>query len=136
LTKYWLCFLTDKNWQIVKKEGIHGVPDKKKAAATIKSIEKDDILVFYLISPVRAIKGIGKAVSEAFEERERRLWKDRLYPHRIKISLLDTDIHIPLSGIKGKIGAIKTRIPMGVSIIPLSEKDFETIRTLKKSKIV
>ena len=61
--------------------------------------------------------------------------KDRLYPHRIRISVLDSDIHIPFSEIRGKISAIKTRIPMGVSIIPLSEKDFETIRKLKKSKL-
>ena len=73
MTNYWLCILTDRNWRIVKQEGIHGVPDRKKAATTIKSIKKGDILIFYLISPVRAIRGIGKAISEAFEERERRL---------------------------------------------------------------
>lgn len=135
MIKYWLCILTDENWRIVKQEGIHGVPDNKKAATRIKSIKKDDILIFYLISPVRAIRGIGKAISEAFEEREHRLWKDRLYPHQIRISVLDSDINIPLSKISGKIGAIKTsRSLMGVSIVPLSKKDFETIIELKTSK--
>lgn len=134
MKKYWFCILTDKNWHIVKQEGIYGVPDNKRHIDKIRSIKKDDILVFYLISPVRAIKGIGKATSEAFEERKQRLWEDRIYPHRIEVSIMDNDIHIPFSKFKGKIGTIKTRIPMGQSIIPLSKKDFETIEELRTTK--
>lgn len=136
LTNYWLCILTRENWWIVKQEGIYGVPDKKKTAATFKNVKKGDILVFYLISPERAIRGIGKTISEAFEERKQRLWNDRLYPHRMRISVLDADIDIPFSQIRGKLSTIKTRIPMGTSIIPLSKKDFEMIRTLQTSKCV
>ena len=102
---------------------------RKKTVETFKSIMKGDILVFYLVSPVKAIRGIGKVVSKAFEERERVIWKDhRSYPHRIRISVLDSDVNIPLSEIRVKTSV--KRIPMGVSVIPLSKKDFETIRKL------
>lgn len=125
----WLCILNAANFEVLEKKRIYGVPNNTRALNQLKNVRRGDILLFYVTSPTKRILGISKATSSMFEEKKMTPWKDRLYPYRIRISEI-TKINVPLKKFVGVIDGIKTRIPMGASLILLRENDLETIRSL------
>lgn len=92
----------------------------------LKNVKIGDILLLYVKSPVKRVLGFCKVKSRMFEESRMTPWEDRLYPYRLRISHVK-EANVPFKRFVGKIGGIKSRIPMGVSLIPLCEGDLETI---------
>ena len=127
----WLCVVNKENFEVVKEKRVYGVP--ARAHNQIGKIRVGDILVFYVISPIRCILGISKSTSSTFEEKKLFPWKDRIYPYRIEISEVE-EVRVRSKEFIGKISSIKNRIPMGTSLIPISRKDYETIRLLANQK--
>lgn len=119
---------------------LYGVPETKtrRGYNQIRETKPGDILVFYVISPVRGIVGIYEIVSEVFEDRRYFPWEDRLYPYRVRIRPLSEELKklptpIPLKVIKGKLSKIKSsRSFMGQSIVELTKEDFNLIKSLIK----
>ena len=125
----WLCILNRENFEIVKEKRVYGIPKNTRAINSMKTFKRGDVLLFYAISPTKRILGISEVASSMYEESKPSLWRDRSYPYRVRISHVN-EIAVPLKDFIGKIGSVKNRIPMGMSIIPISEKDLETIRKL------
>jgi len=66
LVNYWLCITTEKNWEVVRKKNVWGVP--KRSRGFIQKVKLDDLLIFY-VTPKR-IAGVFKAASEPFVDEE------------------------------------------------------------------
>jgi len=66
LVNYWLCITSEKNWEIIRKRNVWGVP--KRSWAIIQKVKIGDLLVFY-VAPKR-VGGIFKAVSEPYVDEE------------------------------------------------------------------
>lgn len=131
----WLCILNEENFEIVKKKRVYGIPNKPSALNHFSKFKVGDVLVFYVISPRKMIMGIAKTSCAVFEENKKSPWKYRLYPHRVRISkVLETAI--PSRAFIGRVSAIKKRIPMGTSIMPLVERDLTTIQELVRAQVV
>jgi len=80
--RYWLCITTPKNWEIVKKNNVWGVEERYET--TMKRLELNDIFLFYITNPAKAIAGIYKVASKWYYDEKSLDW-NKLYPHRIKI---------------------------------------------------
>jgi predicted RNA-binding protein len=138
--RIWFCVLTPKNWPIVKNKKLYGVPDNNLARKRIYETSPEDILIFYLKSPIRGIVGVYKVVSHVFKSNSLEPWNDRLYPFRVRIEPLNKktvefDKVIPFRDIVGKAEKIKTlHSLMGQSIIPISKSEFNEIKKLWMSR--
>ncbi len=66
LVNYWLCITNDKNWDVIRKRNVWGVP--KRSRGIIRKVKIGDLLVFY-VSPKR-VAGVFKAVSEPYVDEE------------------------------------------------------------------
>ncbi len=83
---YWLCVTNERNWNVVKKRKVWGVPARNERL--IKRVKKGDFLVFY-VSPKR-IGGIFRVVSEPFFDdsalfSSEGFSSNERFPHRVKI---------------------------------------------------
>jgi len=86
MTGYWLCVTNERNWNVVKRKKVWGVPARNERL--IKKVKKGDFLVFY-VSPKR-IGGIFRVVSEPFFDdsvlfSSEGFFEDERFPHRVKI---------------------------------------------------
>jgi len=131
-TQAWLCILNEENFEIVGRKRIYGIPKNARALVHFTKFKEGDVLVFYIISPRKQIKGIAKVLSPVFEDDKKAPWKDRLYPYRVRISEVH-EIAIRERDFEGKISALRKRIPMGTSIMPLGENDLKIIQTLAQT---
>jgi len=131
----WLCIINEFSWPTVRDNRLYGVPDSR-ARVKIYLTKPEDVLIFYCISPVKAIVGIYKVTSKVFEDRDPAPWEDRLYPYRIRIKPFSRELKelskpIPLEAIAGKLSKVKhTRSMMGKSMIRLTTEDFNFIKSL------
>lgn len=80
--RHWFCITAPANWEIVKKYAVWGVEDRYEI--TMKRLTQDDLFVFYVTNPAKAIAGIYKVASQWFFD-EKPLGWNKLYPHRVKI---------------------------------------------------
>lgn len=86
MVNYWLCITNEKNWDVVKKRNIWGVP--KRSWGFIEKVKPGDFLVFY-VSPKR-VSGIFKAISEPFVDDEaifsaEGFSADERFSHRVRL---------------------------------------------------
>lgn len=81
--RYWLCITTPENWEIVKKHNVWGVEDRYET--TMKRLKLNDLFLFYITNPAKAIAGIYKVTSEWYYDEKSLEW-NKLYPYRIKIT--------------------------------------------------
>ena len=79
----WICILNEENFEIVKKNRIYGIPPNIRALKKLRKVGLGDTLFFYVISPVKCIKGVSRVTSNVFNVQEFAPWNDRLYPYRI-----------------------------------------------------
>lgn len=80
LVNYWMFIINEQNWKIVIKENIIGSKNKNK----IISIEKNDIVVIYVKSPLAAITGFFKVINNYNDNT--RIFTGELYPYRLKLN--------------------------------------------------
>lgn len=130
----WICVVNSENFDIIIKERVYGIPDRKIAVRQFSNIKKGDILFFYVISPTMRILGMCNVVSDIYEEEEKTPWNDRLYPFRVRTSKIKP-INIRSKDFLGKISSIGNRIPMGSSVIPLSNSDYEILMSLAQNQL-
>lgn len=115
-----------------------------RALKQIKKAMPGDKLVFYLKSPVKAIVGIYEVASSMYVSEET-LWKDRLFPYRVKImpirkvyalknGTLYFENSLRLLKLIGKLKSLSCLAALqGRSMIPITESDFNLIdSTLRK----
>jgi len=134
---YWLCITNAENWEIIKKENLWGIPEKRK----MPDVKPGDKLVFYVKKQGQKdypkIVGVFEAVSEPFDDKTPVFnappKSDEVYPHRVKIKpvkLFDPpknfkDYIKDLSFIKSKqYWALSL---LGRAMIKLPDKDFELL---------
>jgi predicted RNA-binding protein len=125
----WLCILNMQNFEILRKERVYGVPTN--ACNRLEKVRVGDTLLFYVTSPVKSILGMSRAASSMFEEKQMAPWNDRHYPFRVRISDVE-ETAIPSKAFVGKIAGIKKRIPMGQSLIAISQSDL--VKILSKAR--
>jgi hypothetical protein len=118
----WLCVVNSTNFEIICSHRVYGVPDRPTSKLKLAQVNQGDTLFFYIITPKKRILGKSKALSTMFEDKNKFPWKDRLYPYRIKLTHVE-NMNIPSRNFIKKIGCVNGRIPMGASIIPLSNED-------------
>jgi len=84
MVNYWLCVIHSvENWNKVKENLVWGGGDRWHR--TVGRIKANDGLVFYLSK--KGFVGIFVAASEYFYD-ETKIWTDKIYPHRIKLTPL------------------------------------------------
>lgn len=66
LVNYWLCITNEKNWEIIRKRNVWGVP--KRSRGIIQKVKTGDLLVFY-VAP-KKVAGVFKTVSEPYVDEE------------------------------------------------------------------
>lgn len=81
----WLCPVKPRSWRVIKRVGLFGFP--KSAKITKDKPESGDLLMFYVLKPVRGIVSIAKVTSMVFEDHTD-IWGHDKYPFRVKIDLL------------------------------------------------
>ena len=134
---YWLCITNSENWEIIKKENLWGIPEKKK----MPDVKPGDKLVFYVKQEgpqgFPKIVGVFEAVSEPFEDTTK-VFKappnsDEVYLKRIRIKPIKIfDNPKNFRELKDKVSFIKSKqywslSLLGRSMIKLSDKDFELL---------
>ena len=92
---------------------------------------QNDVLLLYVISPVKRIMGICRVTSHVFRENKKDPWLDRSYPHRVKISEVEP-FEVSSKEFIGKVSFVGKRIPRGSSVIPVSQDDFLILKKLAK----
>jgi len=135
LTNYWLCVTNEDNWNVVKRQRIWGVPEKR-GRRQIESVKRGDYLVFY-VTPKR-IGGILRAASEPFVSNEKIFsWADfgreEVFPHRVKLEpAVVAKEPVSFDKLIGKLSFIKGlkrwSIMLRRAMFEISKKDFEVIR--------
>lgn len=132
-SKAWFCLIPAGNLALAKQERVWGVPDSPKARGPVRRVKPGDVLYFYVTFPTKAILAKSIVASSVFIERNKKApWTDRFYPFRFKLGPVETlERPIPFSSFVGKISRITNRFGlMGMTIIPLTEKDERLIRYL------
>lgn len=140
MTGYWLCVTNERNWNVVKKKRVWGVPAKNERL--IKRVKKGDFLVFY-VSPKR-IGGIFRVVSEPFFDdsvlfSSEGFSGNERFPHRVKIEpvaipkeFVEFDPLIP------KLGFIVNKERwtgyLRRAMLNIPEKDYKTIYEAVRKK--
>jgi predicted RNA-binding protein len=86
LVNYWLCITNEKNWEIIRKRNIWGVP--KRSRGIIQKVKTGDLLIFY-VAPKRVL-GVFKAVSEPYVDEEaifssEGFRDDERFSHRVRL---------------------------------------------------
>lgn len=122
----WLCLLTKENFAIVRRTKLYGVPKNVRAHHQIVKAKPGDILVFYVISPVKAIVAIYEVSSQMFESANMAPWTDRQYPYRVRITHT-RDCYVSYYQFA------KPRIYMGASMIPMTDGELRAIEALCNS---
>lgn len=134
---YWLCVTNAENWEIIKKENLWGIPEKRK----MPDVKPGDKLVFYVKQKgpkdYPKIMGIFEVVSEPFDDKTS-VFKapsksKEVYPHRVKIR--SVEIFDPPKNFKEYVkdlSFIKSKqywslSLLGKAMIKLSNKDFEIL---------
>jgi predicted RNA-binding protein len=131
--RIWLCVINEQSFKIIKENHVYAIPDNPRALRMFRCVEKGDILLFYLRSPVMKIMGMSHIVSEPFEEKIKNTpfpLFGKSYPYRVRISDV-TPFIVLRSDFVGKIRSVP-RISMGISIIDIDEKDFEKLKQMAK----
>jgi len=141
MVNYWLCVTNDDNWNVVKKQKVWGVPEKR-GRRQIEAVKPGDYLVFY-VTPKR-IGGIFKAASEPFESKEKIFsWADfgreEIFPYRVKLeSVVVAKEPVSVDKLIGKLsftrGLKRWSIMLRRAMAKISEKDFELIRGFVRGK--
>jgi len=131
---YWLCVTNEDNWNVVKKQKVWGVPEKR-GSRQIVAVKPGDFLVFY-VTPKR-IGGIFKAVSEPFESKEKIFnWADfgreELFPYRVKLEpTVIAEEPVPFDKVVKKLsftrGIKRWSVLLRRAMFKISAKDFEVI---------
>lgn len=136
----WLCPVKLKNWRIIKKKKLFGVP--KRALKAFSHLRPRDILVFYILKPVNGIIAIGRVESKVFENYQD-IWGKGRYPFRVRIELIpefttNKNESIPLSSFFGRIvnekGIIIEPYLKNVWITHISDKQYQKLMELFKAK--
>lgn len=132
---YWLCVTNEDNWNVVRKQKIWGVSEKR-GRSQVESVKPGDYLVFY-VTP-KMIGGIFKAVSKSFESREKIFsWaafgKEEVFPYRVRVNpSIVTNKPLPFDKLVGKLGFTKGRkrwsIMLRRAMFKISARDFDIIR--------
>jgi predicted RNA-binding protein len=86
LANYWLCITNEKNWEIIRKRNIWGVP--KRSRGIIQKVKTGDLLIFY-VAPKR-VASVFKAVSEPYVDEEaifnsKGFRDDERFSHRVRL---------------------------------------------------
>ncbi|MGD6808593.1 MAG: EVE domain-containing protein [Candidatus Bathyarchaeia archaeon] len=131
----WLCVISRDNFDIISDEGVYGVPNNPRALKYFKNFKRDDILLFYVVSPSKRIYGEVKVTSPIFEETKQSPWTDKPYPYRVHVSKMEPFL-IRWNDFVGKISSIGKRIPMGTSIIPINNEDYAILKEIHKKLLL
>ena len=118
-SRYWLITISDENWEVCAREGVYGVPGKKKP----ERIRKGDYLVFYVAGKHsggegKVFVGIARVDSEWYRE-DKPLWPDEdegriKYHWRIKIRIVCRG-EVPLYRIKDKLEFLRNYGKIGLA---------------------
>ena len=137
---YWLCITTRENWEVVRRNNIWGVEERHRKV--ISRVNVGDKLVFYVKQEVHGkeklppmIVGIYEVLSKPYRD-DTKIFKDRLYPWRIKIKPIkigevEFKPLIPkLKFIKNKDGW--TGYLMGKAMREIPEEDYNLLNRVLK----
>ena len=128
----WLCPVKLKNWRIIKRVKVFGVP--RHAYKTFSQVKKGDLFVFHVLKPVNGVVAVGKVISQIFEDYEN-IWGRERYPLRVKIEILDEYTRserepVPLSKLMGALETTEIEITLylrNVWIAKLTEQQYQTL---------
>ncbi|MBB6402672.1 putative RNA-binding protein [Methanococcus maripaludis] len=145
LTNYFMCITDEENWNVVKDKKVWGVSEMYKN--TIAKVEKGDMLLIYEMGKngkepkPQYVRGLYEVTSEVKTDNKRifGIHPDRpneTYPLRLKLKEIEVfESPILFKPLVEKLEFIKNKKQWSGSLrramVPLSEKDFNTIRNGK-----
>jgi hypothetical protein len=101
----WLCPVKPKNWRIVQRTKVFGVP--RHVSRIMDDVRPGDLLVFHVLKKEGGIVAVCKVVSEPYEDHQN-IWGKERYPIRVHIQFIPSLIRnegkaVPLSSLFGEI---------------------------------
>ncbi|TDA42155.1 MAG: EVE domain-containing protein [Thermoproteota archaeon] len=134
---YWI-FVTDHmNWDVVLKEGIYGLPEKREKL--MKRVKKGDEAFIYMVQekveyrilPSR-IAGLFEIVSDPFKS-DKRIFRGDLYPNRVMLKpILVPERPLDFKPLVPRLSFIRNKERWSAylrrGIVEIPEKDYMLIR--------
>ena len=120
--KVWICVGTSENWEIALSGNVWGV--KERLQSLWKTLQKEDLLLFYAISPIKGIIGVG-VVKNKFKQ-DKPLWPEEIkenkaiWPYRYEFR---TEFVLPRSDWETKkIDLSKLKLVIKAGLNPVENK--------------
>lgn len=116
---YWVVLFTGSTWQEFLTAGADIMGFRDTRWNYIQKIKPKDYLICYLTGVSRFIS-ILEVQSEPYQDRKTRIWKDDIYPVRLKVRRVVTltpETAVPVISLKDKLSIFKNlRTPSGWSV--------------------
>ncbi|MBA2861829.1 putative RNA-binding protein [Methanococcus maripaludis] len=145
LTNYFMCITNEENWNVVKDKKVWGVSEMYKN--TIAKVEKGDMLLIYEMGITgkepkpQYIRGLYEVTSDVNRDGKKIFGAhprnpNETYPLRVKLKEIEVfESPILFKPLVEKLEFIKNKKQWSGSLrramVPLNEKDFNTIRNGK-----
>ena len=139
--KNFICITTWENYKICEREGLWGVEEHR--LDDLRNSSKGDVFIFYLKEVRKGAGGYSGAIFERESEQDfeeiKPLWEDGLYPHRVKIKLLDNSTRYKRFHAKYlyEIGVVNDTANLGpwlnTSMQEISENNYKQLVNMIKS---
>jgi len=120
--KVWICVGTPENWEIALSGNVWGV--KERLQSLWKTLQKEDLLLFYATSPIKGIIGVG-VVKNKFKQ-DKPLWPEEIkenkaiWPYRYEFK---TEFVLPRSDWETKkIDISKLKLVTKAGLNPVENK--------------
>jgi predicted RNA-binding protein len=111
MRSYWLDLFTGTTWDEFLKAGGNVSGFRESKWTTVQKIKPGDYLLCYMIGISRFI-GILEVKSEAFKSEER-IWKDQVFPCRLKVKpfvTLTPEIAVPIHNFRENAQCFSQRL--------------------------
>jgi predicted RNA-binding protein len=149
LTNYWFHAINVPNWILETKRGHFLFGMSERWRGLFKRLQKDDIIVFYILatgSPkdprAKKVPGIFRVASEPYYDTTPE-WPDGVYPHRAKLEpflvTYNTTEMLPFASLVSQLSFIKNKKTWGrvfqTALVPIPKQDFELLKSKLKETI-
>jgi len=140
MVNYWLCVVNQRNWSVVRRELVWGVPRRHRNK--LASVRKGDVLIFYIKGS--KIGGIFQVVSDPYVD-ETRIFdttgfpETEKFPYRVKLKpVIVSKKLIDFRPLVGMMSFITNKRLWGLhllgkAMIKISQKDFEILKQTLES---
>lgn len=143
MTNYWIHAINAPNWTLETKRGHFLFGMSKRWTGLFKRLQKDDIIVFYILATgnprdprAKKVPGIFRVTSEPYYETTPE-WPDGTYPHRAKLEpiLLASNANemLPFPPLVSELSFIKNKRIWGrvfqTALVPIPRHDYDLIHS-------